>query len=382
LEMSKAASWAASHQKKTAITQVDLHSLEARAKMKEKAKIAANFFVNIGKVDGLQIWHVEKFNLVEVPKEKHGSFFSDDSYVVLKTNVVGKETMWHVHYWIGETSTADEYGVAAYATVEIDQHFGGKPTNHREVMGHESDLFKSYFPHGVQILQGGIATGFHHVDGKAEWKNRLLHVKGKKHIQMTEVPCTGTELNSGDAFVLDTYNFIFVWLGKDVSPFERNKAGMFATALREQRHMRQTIVTLEDGRDDNAEFWKVLGGRPAKIHTAAEGGSDLDADVGKSDMKLKKVVQISDASGSMKIDVIAEGKFGKNVLKSSEVYIIDSGYEIFVWIGLNSDQAEVHDGWQYAQTYLNQSRRPPYLPITKVVEGTNLPSFEAVFATV
>ena len=43
----------------------------------------------------------------------------------------------------------DEYGTAAYKTVELDTFLGDLPVQHREVMGHESALFKSYFPEGI-----------------------------------------------------------------------------------------------------------------------------------------------------------------------------------------------------------------------------------------
>ena len=39
----------------------------------------------------------------------------------------------------------DEYGTAAYKTVELDTYLKDVPIQHREVQGHESDLFKSYF---------------------------------------------------------------------------------------------------------------------------------------------------------------------------------------------------------------------------------------------
>ena len=39
----------------------------------------------------------------------------------------------------------DEYGTAAYKTVELDAFHDDRPVQHREVQGHESALFKSYF---------------------------------------------------------------------------------------------------------------------------------------------------------------------------------------------------------------------------------------------
>lgn len=39
----------------------------------------------------------------------------------------------------------DEYGTAAYKTVELDTFLDDKPVQHREVQGFESEMFKSYF---------------------------------------------------------------------------------------------------------------------------------------------------------------------------------------------------------------------------------------------
>ena len=39
----------------------------------------------------------------------------------------------------------DEYGVAAYKYVELDTYLDDGAVQHRQVQGHESDLFKEYF---------------------------------------------------------------------------------------------------------------------------------------------------------------------------------------------------------------------------------------------
>ena len=40
----------------------------------------------------------------------------------------------------------DEYGTAAYKTVELDTYLDDAAVQHREVQGHESQMFLDLFP--------------------------------------------------------------------------------------------------------------------------------------------------------------------------------------------------------------------------------------------
>jgi len=79
-------------------------------------------------------------------------------------------------------SGQDEAGTAVYKTVELDTFLHRTAPQHREVQGHESPLFQSYFPQGIRILKGGVESGFHHV-GPVEYKVRapLFPLPGCAH---------------------------------------------------------------------------------------------------------------------------------------------------------------------------------------------------------
>jgi hypothetical protein len=52
-------------------------------------------------------------------------FYRGDSYIVMHTYKVETALKWDIHFWIGSQSSQDEYGVAAYKAVELDDLLGG-----------------------------------------------------------------------------------------------------------------------------------------------------------------------------------------------------------------------------------------------------------------
>jgi len=74
--------------------------------------------------------------------------------------------------------------------------------HHLEEQGLETDLFMTYFPNGIFYLEGGVESGFKHVEPEVH-EPKLLHIKGKRHPRVFSVPVSGSSLNDGDCFVLD-----------------------------------------------------------------------------------------------------------------------------------------------------------------------------------
>ena len=201
------------------------------AAKKEKAWAAA------GEKEGLKIWRIENFNVKAVQAAQYGTFYSGDSYILLNTYKKGNALAHDAHFWLGEYTTLDEAGTAAYKTVELDDKLGGVPVQHREVCGAESALFLSYFKpnNGLKILDGGVESGFNHVTPET-YKPRLLQVKGlKKNVRIRQIELTCASLNSGDVFILDNGLTIYQWNGSSSGIFEKNKAALFSRSLDDER---------------------------------------------------------------------------------------------------------------------------------------------------
>jgi len=287
----------------------------------------------------------------------------------------GDALQWDLHFWLGTYTTQDEAGTAAYKTVELDTLLGGAPIQHREVQGYESDLFLGYFKNEIKLLDGGVDSGFKHVEPE-KYVPRLLHVKGKKKVRVTQVDLTHKSLNSGDTFVLDGGLKIYQWNGAKSGPQEKMKGAQLTRAMAEERKGRAKVLVLEEGdkSSDAADFWKVMGGEGA-VKTAEEGGDDLEHEKGG----VKRLFQLSDASGKMEFKEVATGKIPKSKLDPNDVFIFDTGAEVFAWIGKGASADEKSKALGYAQDYLGKFNRPAFLPICKILQGSENNVFEGAF---
>jgi len=359
-------------QRKYNIEETNIALLGSDLEKQVKAASAATekAWVGAGKVPGLQIWRIEKFKVVPVQKTDHGRFYDGDSYIVLNTykKKDSDKLCWDIHFWLGDETTQDEAGTAAYKTVELDTLLGGEPVQHREVQGYESKLFLTYFTPGPIIMHGGIESGFRHVKPE-EYRSRLLHIKGRKYVRVSEVPMKASSLNVGDCFILDLGLKIYQWNGSKAGVAEKSKATILSRALDDERGGKPQVIVLSEG-DRDKEFWEHLGGFQT-ITSKGEPDDEISGD--------KKLFRLSDASGKLEFKEVAAGKISKSLLDSNDAFVFDAGSEVFVWIGKKASANERKEGLGYAQTYLKNNKRPAHTPISRILEGAENEFFKAAF---
>ncbi|XP_011798840.1 PREDICTED: adseverin [Colobus angolensis palliatus] len=254
-------------------------------------------FARAGKQAGLQVWRIEKLELVPVPQSAHGDFYVGDAYLVLHTAKTSQGFTYRLHFWLGKECSQDESTAAAIFTVQMDDYLGGKPVQNRELQGYESTDFVSYFKGGLKYKAGGVASGLNHVLTNDLTAKRLLHVKGRRVVRATEVLLSWDSFNKGDCFIID------------------------------------------------------LG-------------------------------TVSDASGSMRVTVVAEeNPFSMAMLLSEECFILDHGAakQIFVWKGKDANPQERKAAMKTAEEFLQQMNYSKNTQIQVLPEGGETPIFKQFF---
>ena len=350
----------------------------------------------IGQEPGLFIWRIENFEVVPWPKERTGEFYEGDSYIVLHSFKVGDgdKLGHHIFFWLGNKTTQDEAGTAAYKTVELDEFLHGAATQHREVQRHPSEEFVSLFRR-ISIKSGGVASGFRHVE-EEEPKEVLMLLRIFKHpgagridsIIVHEVEPTWQSLDDGDVFVLDKGEKIWVWQGKSCSPMEKAKAAQVVNDLILAKHVDVEVLSQLEPR--SKIIVDLLGGKevnklsfqaPRPVSFPKRKGDD------NIDVRPRKLFRFSDSSGVLSFDLVKDGgQIRQSDFDGNDVFLYDSGNRLWVWQGLGASAREKALWIKVAQAYLrqiqeNQENSEAYLiPIAKVVQGHESPAFAKALA--
>ncbi|XP_042940824.1 villin-3-like isoform X3 [Carya illinoinensis] len=330
-------------------------------------------FQGAGQRVGTEIWRIENFQPIPLPKSDYGKFYMGDSYIVLQTTQgKGGAYLFDIHFWIGKDTSQDEAGTAAIKTVELDAVLGGRAVQHRELQGHESDKFLSYFKPCIIPLEGGVASGFKKPE-EEEFETRLYICRGKRVVRMKEVPFARSSLNHDDVFILDTQSKIYQFNGANSNIQERAKALEVIQFLKEKYHEGMCDVAIvDDGKldteSDSGEFWVLFGGfAPIGKKVTAEDDAIPEA-------IPAKLYSINDGQVN-----IVEGELSKSQLENNKCYLLDCGTELFIWVGRVMQLEERKAAIQVAEEFVAGQNRPKSTQITRLIQGYETHSFKSNF---
>jgi len=262
--------------------------------------------------------------------------------------------------------------------VEADEYLKGVPVQHRQVQGKESKQFQGYFE-ALQYFDGGVETGFKHVEPTVE-KPILFRVKSSgKKILMTQMDMSKSSLNDGDSFILyGDKAHVWCWNGKDARPIEKAKSNQWAENMCTLGTA--TVLDQGDGDEEYTDFWGYLGKGDIASKVAAE----------EAITEFTPVLYRVDGDPEKPLEQVANGAFkqrpGKLVrvldrgsLNEDDVFLMDSGWEVFVWVGKCADTSEKIAAMGAADRFAVMEPRAADLPVTIVKSGKESDLFKSYF---
>ncbi|MEQ2178828.1 hypothetical protein GOODEAATRI_018280 [Goodea atripinnis] len=213
-------------------------------------------FQSAGKKPGLQIWRVEKMDMVPVPSKLYGDFYTGDAYIILYT------------------TSAPSYNVT-------------KPPKMRAGLLPFSSLSWTITLVGLQCN----STSFKHVVTNDMNVKRLLHVKGRRTVRATEVSLSWASFNRGDCFIID--------LGKmanDIRDNERNGRAEIIPAGSETTLFKQFFSKWLEGQTTGQTY---TVGRIAKVEKIPFDASKLHG----NNVMAAQHGMVDDGSGKVQVRV-------------------------------------------------------------------------------
>mmetsp|Transcript_11534 Transcript_11534/g.19622 ORF Transcript_11534/g.19622 Transcript_11534/m.19622 type:complete len:403 (+) Transcript_11534:144-1352(+) len=340
-------------------------------------------FLTAGTVGGLQIWRIDHKQVVPWDKNLYGRFNYGDAYIVLHSTqkAIGQGFSYTLYFWIGEKSSRNKQAAACFKTVELAR-FLGNVRHTRQVQGEESRDFLALFRnHRVEYMPGSIAAGRKSPLGPSREEDplRLLHLKGRKHVRIRQVPLTADSLNQGDIFIMDDVNggAVYQWTGIYANQKEKALAMEVTVELQSQHGgIKKTPIIFIDERDPCTKFYELLGipawARRPRIKDHEAGGLDDDADDTILEIKLYKLNETGDI-----IDTCI-GNLSRTMMDSRHCFVVDDEVELFVWIGKHVPSASRKAAKLVGQELA--SLREGCL-LTKLNEGLETAWFRSKFAT-
>ncbi|XP_049416405.1 supervillin isoform X2 [Epinephelus fuscoguttatus] len=191
----------------------------------------------------------------------------------------------------------------------------------------------------------------------------LIHIKGRRHVQVRLVEPSVRLLNSGDCFLLVTPEHCILWSGEFANEQEKAKASELASSIQSQRDLgcqASRVVHLEEGLNCDsslaADFWSLLGGRTQYRGASAEEEDELyERGVVESNCVYRlvenRLVPHEQAWASIP---------SVSLLGSSEALVFDFGSEVYLWHGQDVSLSRrnialqlTHQVWVGAYDYSN-----------------------------
>ncbi|WXG40439.1 MAG: hypothetical protein WED07_06430 [Candidatus Freyarchaeum deiterrae] len=181
-------------------------------------------------------------------------FSTGDTYIV--------DAGTKIWIWLGEKTTVDEKFAGAFISELLDKERRNEPKVETVEQGSEPMEFKKTVG-AMRIVDQDLAKSILKKTAKKTHPVVMYKISSEKYetledVQFTQVPLSKDALSSDEVFVIDTYDAIYVWQGKNCSIQEKVVGGRLGRQLDAERVGVQKEIFVEEG-DEPDKLKKILG---------------------------------------------------------------------------------------------------------------------------
>eukprot|EP00096_Caligus_rogercresseyi_P008686 TRINITY_DN2799_c3_g1_i2.p1 TRINITY_DN2799_c3_g1~~TRINITY_DN2799_c3_g1_i2.p1 ORF type:complete len:447 (-),score=161.92 TRINITY_DN2799_c3_g1_i2:1163-2503(-) len=350
-------------------TKVDLSALftprQSPMSDKESAQLSEEWNVDLEKMEAFVL---EGKKFVKLPEEEWGIFHSKDSYVYLCRYWVpgeeqaGKEQEENnqeeedemdqgvvVYFWQGRDSSNMGWLTFTFSLQKIfEALFGEKLEVLRMHQQQETLKFMSHFKTGLIIRQGS-----RHATKSPDYVSspELYHIRSNGSSlcrRCIQIRPDASLLNSCFSYILKVpfdpkgdSGIIYVWIGsKSPSPEAKIAEEIACTTLWDPE--KYSCQILNEGEEPENFFWIGLKGKKPY---------DVEADF----MEHARLFRCSNEKGYFTVSEKCSD-FCQDDLAQDDIMILDTGDQVFLWMGPRCSEVEVKLSYKSAHVYIQHLR--------------------------
>jgi hypothetical protein len=206
---------------------------------------------------------------------------------------------------------------------------------------------------------------------------------------VAQVEQTAKSLNRYNVYILDCGSSVYQWNGRHAHRLDKAKGLEIATNIKFKERGGACQIKVIDDTDTpeqdeemhkfHIEFWKYLG------------GTENDSQVQKEDKEFvpfMKIYRISKSNDIRKMITIVphdnrgNSRPSKDILNSKNAYVVDTGSELYVWVGKRSTSNQRALGLLVAEKIIQtqtDNHIPSWVRVTRLIENAETTLWKSKF---
>ena len=208
-------------------------------------------------MSNIKTFRVDKGELLEL-QDFDGEFTNGDCYLI--------DAGMKIYMWLGSECSVDERFFGSASSVMLDQERGSLPDIDTIEEGDESPEFRSLFKN-FRIVEGDQSASILKAPPIETFRTKMFEIAWRTYptvsipfgeVETKPLDVSKSHLDSGNCYIVETRDNIFLWTGKGAANIEKFQANILARKLRNNRGNLPKVCRVEEGAETH-EFFELFG---------------------------------------------------------------------------------------------------------------------------